>query len=77
MFHAHLDRRIRRPLKVGLLVSAVATALMLPAPPAQASCTPNATGIAQSNGTAGIAATQACPPAYGQPAGGGTGRKVG
>ena len=56
---------------------AVAMALMLPAAPAQASCVPNAIGIAHSDGAAAVAATNACPPAYGQPAAADTGRKVG
>ena len=77
MFHARLCYRWSRGVRLLVLVPAVAMAWILPAPPARASCTPNAIGIANSNGVAMIAAPDACAPAYGQPAGGGTGRKVG
>jgi hypothetical protein len=40
-------------------------------------CATNAIGIASSNGAATVAATDACAPFYGEPAGGDTGRKVG
>ena len=79
MIHAHTCYRWRRGVRLLVLVPAVAMAWILPASPARASCvpSPNATGIANSNGVAMIAAPDACPPAYGRPAGGGTGRKVG
>jgi hypothetical protein len=77
MIHAHTCYRWRRGVRLLVLVPAVALAWILPAPPARASCDPNAIGIAHSNGVALIAAPDACPPAYGQPAGSGTGRKVG
>ena len=78
MFHAHTYRcRLRRSWRASVLVPAVAMALMLPATPAHASCDPNANGIANSNGTAAVAAPPACPPANGRPAGDGTGRKSG
>jgi hypothetical protein len=77
MFHAGTYCRLRRRFRASMLVSSVAMAFMLPAAPAHASCTADAHGIANSGGTAGLAAPAACPPAYGQPAGDGTGRKSG
>jgi hypothetical protein len=77
MSHAHIDHHQHRGLSAIVLVPAVAIALMLPAAPAQASCVPNAIGIAHSAGTALVAATDACPPANGEPAFAGAGRKVG
>jgi hypothetical protein len=77
MFHADTHCRLRRRLRASLLVPSIAMAFVLPAAPAHASCTADAHGIANSGGTAGLAATAACPPAYGQPAGDGTGRKSG
>jgi hypothetical protein len=76
MFHADTYHCLRR-FRTSVLLSSVVVALILPAAPAHASCVPNATGIANSDGTAAIAPTAACPPAYGQPVGDGTGRKSG
>jgi len=74
MFHAHTYRcRWLRTWRASVLVPAVGMALMLPATPAHASCIPNANGIANSNGTAAVAA----PPANGRPAGDAKGRKSG
>jgi hypothetical protein len=77
MFHANTYHSLRRHFRTSVLLSSVGMALMLPATPAHASCVPTASGIANSDGTAAIAPTAACPPAYGQPAGDGTGRKSG
>jgi hypothetical protein len=71
--HSHSHRRLRALLAIPV----VAIALIAPAKPAHASCIANAPGIANSGGVAAIASTDACPPAYGQPAGTGVGRKVG
>jgi hypothetical protein len=51
--------------------------LAVPAGPAQATCAANATGVANSYGGADVAATAACPPAYGEPAAHAGGRKTG
>jgi hypothetical protein len=68
-------RRTARRL-VPLVVAAGLTAV--PAGTAQANCETNAIGVANSSGgTAAVAATQACAPAWGEPAGGDTGRRVG
>jgi hypothetical protein len=77
MFSAHTYHCRRRSLRASVLLPTVAMAMMLSGTPAHASCVANATGIANSGGTAAVAATVACPPAYGQPAGDGTGRKSG
>ena len=79
MVHAHICYRWRRGVRLLVLVLVLAAAMagILPAPSARASCYPDAVGIANSNGVAMIATPDACPPAYGRPAGGGTGRKVG
>jgi hypothetical protein len=69
--HSHSHRRLRALLAIPV----VAIALIVPAKPALASCPANANGIAHSDGRA--PANDACPPAYGQAAGSGVGRKVG
>jgi hypothetical protein len=58
------------------LVCASTPAFAASAGPAGASCDANATGTANSEGVAASAATQACPPAYGEPTSHDTGRKV-
>jgi hypothetical protein len=61
-----------------VMLSAMTVALaMIPAGAAQASCMTDAIGIASSGGVAAVAATQACAPAWGEPAGRDTGRRVG
>jgi len=71
------SRQLRK-VRAFVLVPAVALALLAPAAPAGAdNCTTNAIGIANSAGAATVAATDACAPAYGRPAGVVTGRKTG
>jgi hypothetical protein len=60
-----------------VLAGGAVVALLVPAAPASASCSPDAIGVAHSDQTATVATPPACPPAYGEPAGAGTGRKVG
>jgi hypothetical protein len=62
-----------------LALSALAVGLAAPATTAQATnCTTTSIGNTNSIGTAGqVTQSTACAPAYGQPAGSGTGRKVG
>jgi hypothetical protein len=68
---------LRRTRKL-LVVGAAAASFALSAGSAAAvNCTTNLKGLGSSGGKAGVAQTTACAPAYGQPAGGGVGRKVG
>jgi hypothetical protein len=73
-----MHRPVRVPsLRTCVLVPVLAFAALAPTgAPAQASCTPNTVGVASSTDTA-PAATDVCAPAWGRPAGAGTGRKVG
>ena len=67
-----------RRTRMLLVAGAAAASFALSAGTAAAEdCTTNANGVAHSGGPGGVAQTTACAPAYGQPAGGGTGRKVG
>jgi hypothetical protein len=75
-----LDARRRglRKVKGVALLAAVAVALFAPAAPAAAeNCSTDAIGLANSGQTVVVPATHACAPAYGEPAGGSTGRKTG
>jgi hypothetical protein len=73
-FVPHFTKSSRRLLIVAAIAGSVATS----AAPAPADvCTTNANGIANSNGAAAQAATDACAPAWGRRAGEHTGRKVG
>jgi hypothetical protein len=69
--------RSHRRLRAIAVIPAVAIALIVPAKPAHASCVANATGTANSDNVAAVASPDACPAAYGKPAGSGVGRKVG
>jgi hypothetical protein len=60
-----------------LVIGAAVGSFAVSASPAAASCTTNAIGVAHSGGRADNAYTDACAPAWGQPADAGTGRKVG
>jgi hypothetical protein len=62
-----------------LVLSALTVGLAAPATPAQAmNCATDTIGSAHSGGTVtSVSSDAACAPAYGQPAGSGTGRKVG
>ncbi len=78
MIDLHARRRWLRKVKgIGLTV-AVAMALLAPAAPATAdNCSTDAIGLANSGQTVVVPATNACAPAYGEPAGVDTGRKNG
>ena len=68
---------LRKMRLVGLTVAALAVMAPSP-PPAAATCETNANGVANShNNVASGASTEACAPAWGQKAGGSTGRKAG
>jgi hypothetical protein len=80
MIEVSTGSRQLRKVRAFVLAPAVALALLAPAAPAGAdNCKPttNAIGIANSTGAATVAATVACAPAYGEPAGVVTGRKTG
>ena len=82
MIEVSTGSRKLRKVRAFVLVPAVVLALLAPAAPAGADnyCNPttNAIGIANSaGGVATVAATDACAPAYGRPAGVVTGRKTG
>ncbi|MFL5831759.1 MAG: hypothetical protein ACJ76X_17720 [Solirubrobacteraceae bacterium] len=67
-----------RRTRMLLVAGATAASFALSAGTAAAeNCTTNANGLAHSGGQASVARSTACAPAYGQPAGSGTGRKVG
>jgi hypothetical protein len=71
-------RRGLHKVKGVAFVAAMTLALLAPAAPsAAANCTTDATGLANSGQTVVVPATTACAPAYGQPAGGDSGRKTG
>lgn len=81
MIEVSTGSRQLRKVRAFVLAPAVALALLAPAAPAGADnfCKPttNAIGIANSAGAAAVAATVACAPAIGEPAGVVTGRKTG
>lgn len=59
-------------------LTAMTLALLAPAAPSAAdNCNTDAIGLAHSGQTVVVPATTACAPAYGQPAGGDSGRKTG
>ncbi len=74
----HFVARFTKSSRRLLIVAAIGGSMAASAAPAPADdCTTNANGIANSNGVAAQAATDACAPAWGRQAGDHTGRKVG
>jgi hypothetical protein len=63
--------------KLVVLAAIVGSFAAFPLPAQGDDCSTNSNGVANSNGAATTAATQACAPAWGSKAGDHTGRKVG